>query len=656
MAITTLVVGCQTTKIVSITSDPGGAMIKVNGVERGVTPLVNERLVFEGASSTLDITASKRGFKDRTVSVTRDSVRDLIELRLPPESKRVTINVGPVPAILAIDGRAMTPEPVSTLTQEVEFFVDARGNFVPRTVTADRPGYRRAEASISFTDNRASYQILLEPVQKNLNITTDPPGSEVSLDGRSVGHSPVQIANVPFELNTQGEWQAKKIRVTRPGYDPVEKLVSWDDGQTDYLVQLLPRAKTVNLRTTPGGATVEIDGKQLRTDAAGNLSLDLTFPPIDPQGTLKSYPAKITRKTAESEWYPQEIVIGWDDAKKDYTVNLREILTMPLPMLTVGMERGDDGWVLAPKPVQTIAARAVTEGTDRQSPVKLASVPAGSTIDSIALSPDGSRLVFSVISGEDRAELKSQLRMIRTDGTGGISALTDGQTIDLCPSFSPDGRGILFSSNRAGRKGGRQLNVWSINADGTGGVRRLMAGADTSDLWPQQDSDPEPRIFYEAYVDGRADPRIYMTQLGTVFQTDLTQIGGSQPRISPRNDTLVFTAVHESSGKRDLYRMSDKGGAVENLTSSSDSDETDPSWSRDGTRVAFASDRGIDGEGRANYDIWVLDMKSPATPIQITTNGSVDDRPIWDPAGEAIYFRSNRGGEWGIWRIAVPKQ
>ena len=45
------------------------------------------------------------------------------------------------------------------------------------------------------------------------------------------------------------------------------------------------------------------------------------------------------------------------------------------------------------------------------------------------------------------------------------------------------------------------------------------------------------------------------------------------------------------------------------------------------------------------------DLSKPERPIQITTNGSFDDHPSWDPTGNAIYFRSNRGGEWAIWKI-----
>jgi Tol biopolymer transport system component len=43
----------------------------------------------------------------------------------------------------------------------------------------------------------------------------------------------------------------------------------------------------------------------------------------------------------------------------------------------------------------------------------------------------------------------------------------------------------------------------------------------------------------------------------------------------------------------------------------------------------------------------------PDRPIQVTTNGSWDDHPAWDPAGAAIYFRSNRGGDWNIWKVAT---
>jgi dipeptidyl aminopeptidase/acylaminoacyl peptidase len=110
--------------------------------------------------------------------------------------------------------------------------------------------------------------------------------------------------------------------------------------------------------------------------------------------------------------------------------------------------------------------------------------------------------------------------------------------------------------------------------------------------------------------------------------------------------------VNERTGKRDIYRVSDKGGAAEALTSDG-SDNTDPNWNFSGGRIVFASDRGKEAEdGRNNFDIWMLDIAA-GKPVQITQNGSVDDMPSFDPAGDCIYFRSNRGGAWGIWRIKL---
>lgn len=648
--------GCQTTRRISVFSDPSGATVSVDGMERGVTPLAGAELVFKGGADTRQVTASKRGFKPRTVPLTRDFEGDRLDLKLSPESKRVTITVSPMPAIVSLDGRPLSSEPVETLTQEIEFAVDARGAFRDRVLTADRPGFQRTEIVTGFTDGKTSYAITLEPMRKDVSIETTPSGAEVMLDGRVVGVSPVKLPGVPFQMTAQGEWVPKRVRLSKAGFDPVEMSVGWDDGRSSYSFPLDPKTKTVRFLTTPGDASVRIDGRDIRTDASGVASVQLPFPPVNDAGELRSYTAVVSRKTGDSEWYPVELKVGWDDGRTDYPVQLREILTTPVPLLSVGLERGNQGWAVVPKLTETIAAKATTEAGDRQSPLRIAAVPRGTSIGSLTVSPDGQRIVFSALSGSERGDFKSQLRLVRTDGTGGVSAMTDGQTLDVCPSFAPGGNAVVFSSNRAGRRGGAQLNIWSINADGTGGVKRLMAGGDTNDLWPSQDSDPEARLFYEAWVDGRPDPRIYMTQLGTVFQTDLSQMSGMQPRISPKNDAILFTAVNEQTGKRDVYRMSDKGTGAENLTNTPDVDEADPVWSKDGTRILFTSDRAVDGEGRANYDIWLLDLESPNTPVQLTTNASVDDAPAWDPNGDAVYFRSNRGGDWGIWRIAVPRR
>ena len=99
--------------------------------------------------------------------------------------------------------------------------------------------------------------------------------------------------------------------------------------------------------------------------------------------------------------------------------------------------------------------------------------------------------------------------------------------------------------------------------------------------------------------------------------------------------------------------MSDKGGTPQNLTNTPDVDEFDPAWNKDGSRLAFVSDRATDEDKRHNYDIWVLDVTKAEAPMQVTSNGSWDDSPAWDNTGENIYFRSNRGGDWNVWKAPI---
>jgi Tol biopolymer transport system component len=288
----------------------------------------------------------------------------------------------------------------------------------------------------------------------------------------------------------------------------------------------------------------------------------------------------------------------------------------------------------------------ITEGKLRAAPTKLGQPQVNGNIDTLTVSPDGSRIVFSVLFNAASGSPRAQLMSIRSDGGGGEQMLTDGSTLDIMPSCTPDGTRIVFSSNRATNR----MSVWEMAASGAPGMTQLTTG-DNNDLWPVIDSDPKPRLFYQAHLDMRDLPKLFMTQLGTVARTDLTHLGGTQPRISPKADTLIFAAPNAKTGKRDLFRMPDSGGVPENMTNTPDIDEFDPAWSSDGTRIAFVSDRGMDADKRANYDIWTIDAANSTQPTQVTANGSWDDSPTWDPSGDAIYFRSNRGGEWAIWKI-----
>ena len=63
-----------------------------------------------------------------------------------------------------------------------------------------------------------------------------------------------------------------------------------------------------------------------------------------------------------------------------------------------------------------------------------------------------------------------------------------------------------------------------------------------------------------------------------------------------------------------------------------------PSWSPDGSRIVFASDR--DGD----FEIYLMD-RDGANVTQLTHNSAEDWDPAWSPTGAAIAFTSAQNGE-----------
>jgi hypothetical protein len=652
---------CATTRQYTFTAKPSDATIIVdNGPQRAIGQLTTQ-ITFKNGGDVHNVTASRTGYQDKTLALHRDDKDSSIEIDLDEMQRRLSFSVLPVAGVIAIDGSPLSSDPVSQFSTVQNFTVDSDGNWTKYDVTATREGWEPAKLTVTWTDSSADYVLQLRPRRKDLSITTNPPGAIVSVDGQDIGAGPAVAKSVEFPYdNSSGQYLVRKVRVSKPGYEPVEKQISWDDGKTDYQIDLVPYEKIVRIQTDPIGATVVIDGKPANPGPDGVPTADLIFVPQDDRGTLPVFNAVVTKKTAETEWYPVNLSIPWDGGKTDYSATLKEIMTRHVPLLSIDMERDPDGvWQILPRESDTIGMKDVSEGPGKEPPAQLYQAPSGSSIGTLAVNPAGSQILFTLVSGNTRLDLRSQIFGIDATGPGNLQEITDGKALDIMPSFTPDGNQIVFASNRAGRR----LNIWRRSLNGGAGIEQLTS-SDEQDLWPMIDAAPRARLFYEALSDSQPDPQLYMAPVDGGPRMDLTTIPVNQPRISPRADAILFTSLNQRTGNREIYRIPDRGGPPVDLTNDPDSDCYDPVWSMDGNMIAYVSDRGYasypvqrDGqvvdERHRNADIWIIDLAHPDKPIQVTTNGSVDDCPTWDPSGSYIYFRSNRGGQWGIWRISV---
>ncbi|MCS6870443.1 MAG: DPP IV N-terminal domain-containing protein [Anaerolineae bacterium] len=106
--------------------------------------------------------------------------------------------------------------------------------------------------------------------------------------------------------------------------------------------------------------------------------------------------------------------------------------------------------------------------------------------------------------------------------------------------------------------------------------------------------------------------------------------------------SLVYSA--RLNGRENLWALGIGQSQPIRLTNTP-TDDRDPAWSPDGTRVAFASRRG------GNWNLYLLEIATGAI-TQLTYTAGYVGAPSWSPDGQFIAYEAYEGGNLDIYVVA----
>src|SRR5438128_419862 len=226
-------------------------------------------------------------------------------------------------------------------------------------------------------------------------------------------------------------------------------------------------------------------------------------------------------------------------------------------------------------------------------------------------SPDGKWIAFS-------SDRNGNLDVFIIPSTGGTAKqLTFQSAADVALGRAPVGRGVLFSSQR-GEDFMAQLYVVSVD-----GGMPWKAGPDmgsSASFSPDGRRiayNPKGQVYWRKYYRGAYQTDVWIEDIAAKKFTQLTDFDGldSWPMWN-RDGQIYFVSDRDGNGLTNIWRISDKGGKADRVTSFKSGDVRFPSISADGRAIVFEHDFGI----------WKLDIESSkVTPIHLNIDAETEE-------------------------------
>jgi Tol biopolymer transport system component len=167
----------------------------------------------------------------------------------------------------------------------------------------------------------------------------------------------------------------------------------------------------------------------------------------------------------------------------------------------------------------------------------------------------------------------------------------------------------------------------------------LLAIQSNQSAWAGTFPGPNGQIAFVRGVNGEPETyEIYIMNADGNDQTRLTDNSASDgdPSWSPDGTKIAFDSTIDEDGNRDIYIMNADDGSGQTRLTDDPAFDTDPSWSPDGTKIAFSSNREDD-----NSEIYIMNSDGSGQ-TRLTDNSADDFSPSWSPDSEKIAFVSDR--------------